>query len=1053
MRTINSIFKTFLVGLLLAAQVHFAYAQTAALLPVAPQQFFDKNGNPVTSGSVGYYIPGTSTPKMVWQDDSQTTPWTNPITLNAGGWPPNNKGIYGNGIYRQIIKDKNNNIISDQPTSATGSGGGSGTSVGDGNSVGTILAWSGMIAPNQYQFAYGQSLVRATYPELLQATTLLTDIICTGGSQTVTGIADTSNIPIGAALEANCIPAGSVVTSKTLSSVNVSIAANISNTMSGRFFPYGNGNGTTTFNVPDLRGRVIPGRNNMGGVVSSNLTSTYYGSSPDAVGANGGTQSSTLSQSNLPNVNFNVSIPSGQGAHTHNVNNVKGQGAYPAQPGGDSSASSAPANFTTTSSTLPSMTGTAASGGSGTAFAIIPPSITMNYIIKVTPDTSVSGLFGVASIGGMQGIITCGIGLTCSGNNIDAISSVPSGVLFRYTAVGTGVGSQFTVGTKVFSPEQFATVACDGSTTDDTVAIQAAIDAAGTKGAVNFSPNCNYKFTQTLIFNHGQQTVTGGGKDVTTLTFVPSSNDIAMSIGDGANSLFYMKFAGFQLYSPDTTFIKTGMYLNDIRGIEIEDVNINGADIGVGGSNSWGGGGGSIGIQIAGREFIHVHSSVTIVAEKPVVISKNPNSFIDFDHSFINAYLIADGFPNITVDGANLYLSNSSFSGAWVGGTYGFYFDATTAAITSYNLKFDSIRTEQGQDAAAYSFYLDGGANLMQAVSFNNIYSDPSRNGWRFRGVLSASISNSFYGSTTKVAVDAATTSNLTLVNDYWNTGATATLSGLNIIRRGPVTPAGAPLPMDAFYSNRTPDLNTDVLSSGENNRVGGRINMFGATSGLAAIVPQANAGSAAIFLPTGSGTIAVTAAPPITLNAGTGNLTLGTVPVIQGGTGATDVVGASKNLGYCWVDQSAVPVSVTGTTAETALATITIPAGGLGLNGSIKVTRLITYTNNANIKTFRDRFGGISGTSYNTYGPTTTATARYDTEIHNRNSANSQIGFAAGVGPNIAGSGIGFTSGAVVTSAVDTSLATTYVLTVQNANAGDTSTLEYWKAEFCYKP
>ena len=113
MKTANSIFKIFLVALLLAVQVHFAYAQTAALLPVAPQQFFDKNGNPVTSGSVGYYIPGTSTPKMVWQDDSQTTPWSNPITLNAGGWPPNNKGIYGNGTYRQIIKDKYNNIISD----------------------------------------------------------------------------------------------------------------------------------------------------------------------------------------------------------------------------------------------------------------------------------------------------------------------------------------------------------------------------------------------------------------------------------------------------------------------------------------------------------------------------------------------------------------------------------------------------------------------------------------------------------------------------------------------------------------------------------------------------------------------------------------------------------------------------------------------------------------------------------------------------------------------------------------------------------------------------
>ena len=444
MRTINSIFKTFFVALLLAVQVHFAYAQTAALLPVAPQQFFDKNGNPVSSGSVGYYIPGTSTPKMVWQDDSQTTPWTNPITLNAGGWPPNNKGIYGNGTYRQIIKDKYNNIISDQPTSATGSGGGSGTSVGDGNSVGTILTWSGMIAPNQYQFAYGQSLSRATYPELYQAITLATDVVCVGGNATLTSITDTSNIPVGAALEGNCIVAGSTVISKTINTVTLSIAANISTTTNVRFFPYGNGNGTTTFNAPDLRGKVIPGRTNMGGVTASNLTNTYYGSSPDAVGANGGTQSSTLAQSNLPNVNFNVSIPSGQGSHNHSYT-IANISSAALQPGGASIPYPISASANTGSTTLPALTGTAASGGSGTAFSLVQPSITLNYIIKVTPDTSISGLFGVASIGGMQGIINCGTGVTCAGNIISVTPS--SGVPVAANSIyGNNTGSPVTSG-------------------------------------------------------------------------------------------------------------------------------------------------------------------------------------------------------------------------------------------------------------------------------------------------------------------------------------------------------------------------------------------------------------------------------------------------------------------------------------------------------------------------------------------------------------------------------------------------------------------------------
>lgn len=475
MRTINSIFKVSFFLFILTVGVHTAYSQTAALLPVAPQQFFDKNGNPVSSGSVGYYIPGTSTPKMVWQDDSQTTPWTNPITLNAGGWPPNNKGIYGNGTYRQIIKDKYNNIISDQPTSATGSGGGSGTSVGDGNSVGTILTWSGMIAPNQYQFAYGQSLSRVTYPELYQAVTLLSDVTCIGGNATITGIADTSNIPVGSAIEGNCIVAGSTVISKTLNSVTLSVAASISTATSVRFYPYGNGNGTTTFTVPDLRGKVIPGRNNMGGVVSSNLTSTYYGSSPDAVGANGGTQSSTLAQSNLPNVNFNVSIPSGQGSHNHSYT-IANISSAALQPGGANIPYPISASANTDSTTLPALTGTAASGGSGTAFAIIPPSITMNYIIKVTPDTSVSGLFGVASIGGMQGVITCGTGLTCAGNTISAVAPVLSvntdNVTYSAPFTGGASETQTQYNTQRVSVKDFGAV-CDGVTVD-TTAIQAA---------------------------------------------------------------------------------------------------------------------------------------------------------------------------------------------------------------------------------------------------------------------------------------------------------------------------------------------------------------------------------------------------------------------------------------------------------------------------------------------------------------------------------------------------------------------------------------------------
>ena len=56
---------------------------------------------------------------------------------------------------------------------------------------------------------------------------------------------------------------------------------------------------------------------------------------------------------------------------------------------------------------------------------------------------------------------------------------------------------------------------------------------------------------------------------------------------------------------------------------------------------------------------------------------------------------------------------------------------------------------------------------------------------------------------------------------------------------------------------------------------------------------------------------------------------------------------------------QSAAASSVTGTTAETILASVAIPAGYLGPNGTLRVTTLWSFPNSANTKTIRVRLGG----------------------------------------------------------------------------------------------
>jgi len=158
-----SIFKTFFLSLCIIANTHFAFAQTAAILPPAKTTFFDSNGKPLTSGTVDFYIPGTTTRKTTWQDAAKTIPNTNPVVLDAAG----RAIILGDGSYREVVKDRVNNLIWDQVTSSIGSGGsGGGGTVGDGLPVGSILPWSGIVAPNNYAFSYGQELSRTSFSSL-----------------------------------------------------------------------------------------------------------------------------------------------------------------------------------------------------------------------------------------------------------------------------------------------------------------------------------------------------------------------------------------------------------------------------------------------------------------------------------------------------------------------------------------------------------------------------------------------------------------------------------------------------------------------------------------------------------------------------------------------------------------------------------------------------------------------------------------------------------------------------------------------------------------------
>ena len=129
--------------------------------------------------------------------------------------------------------------------------------------------------------------------------------------------------------------------------------------------------------------------------------------------------------------------------------------------------------------------------------------------------------------------------------------------------------------------------------------------------------------------------------------------------------------------------------------------------------------------------------------------------------------------------------------------------------------------------------------------------------------------------------------------------------------------------------------------------------------------------------------------------------------------------------------------------TTETAMATVTIPAGLMTANGSLVVTSLWSIPNNANAKILRLRLGGTGGTAYmnlSLAGGNLTFSAQH--VIRNRGAMNSQVG-----GSTTAVS-YGTQTSAVVTGAIDMTASQTLLLTGQTATGGDTITLEGYTVE-----
>lgn len=163
--------------------------------------------------------------------------------------------------------------------------------------AGELVSFPGFNPPVSLVRAYGQAVSRTgVYADIYEAHTIALSGTGSSGDAVLTFSATPEGIGVGHKVEGTGINSAATVASVTSTTVTLTHNLTTDGARTVRFFPHGNGDGSTTFNLPDARGKVDPGRHTMG---------VYAGSPPTAVGstlqtgsvigATGGTVTHTLS--------------------------------------------------------------------------------------------------------------------------------------------------------------------------------------------------------------------------------------------------------------------------------------------------------------------------------------------------------------------------------------------------------------------------------------------------------------------------------------------------------------------------------------------------------------------------------------------------------------------------------------------------------------------------------------------------------------------------------------------------------------------------------------
>jgi hypothetical protein len=119
--------------------------------------------------------------------------------------------------------------------------------------IGVVISWpSKATLPSKFMEMNGDAIARADYSTALGVLTITQTGTLTDTSAVVTGLSDTTKLDAGSDIEGVGVPAGTTIsTIDSGTQITMSQAATASGENSLQFFPYGNGDASTTFNLPD----------------------------------------------------------------------------------------------------------------------------------------------------------------------------------------------------------------------------------------------------------------------------------------------------------------------------------------------------------------------------------------------------------------------------------------------------------------------------------------------------------------------------------------------------------------------------------------------------------------------------------------------------------------------------------------------------------------------------------------------------------------------------------------------------------------------------------